>query len=471
MATILPPARLMEVVFSFDTTGSMASYLEEVRGRLQDMVQRLQADIHGIRIAIFAHGDYCDAHNYVTKYVDFTDSVADLCEFVKNVGSTGGGDSDECYELVLHEVRTKLSWTPGSRRLLVLIGDANPHEPNYPQNTMKLDWRVEADKLMERAVHIYGVHCGSCSNGDFYKTIAEKTCGRYLKLNELQNIFDLIMAVCYREKGEDFLSMYEKEVRDRCAREGMHKELDTMFGMLRKASSVESHATVILPTAKKFAPKKLSKPAMLKKGGLKKYTVKTKDTSSSKLGKRIRGKKLIKESHKTDPHLKRENVPETNFMLRDLNWSPWQVAIVPDAPECSASRWRKRCGDGSGYIRRELFGEKMNVMAFYEVAVQMKFRAKKFVVFSKFVKSCKNWERKLVGKPDIKAQIDDVIKRHCKVYIRRVVLKRRQVQKKIILDIQNYDYAWCKISGRRLGHRMVTKANVRISDDALLCPA
>ncbi|KAL3852846.1 hypothetical protein ACJMK2_016459 [Sinanodonta woodiana] len=468
MAVIFPPGGLMEVVFSFDTTGSMSSYLEEVKGRLQDMVQRLQADIPGIRIAIFAHGDYCDLHNYVTKYVDFTDNVADLCEFVKNVGSTGGGDSDECYEFVLHEVRTKLSWTPGSQRVLVLIGDANPHEPNYPQNSMNLDWRVEADKLMEGLVHIYGVHCGSYSNGDFYKTISEKTCGRYLKLNELQNIFDLIMAVCYREKGEDFLSMYEKEVRDRSARKEIHKELDTMFGMLRNTSFTGSESTMILPATKTLAPKKLSKPRAFKNGGLKRYLVKKTVSGTLKRRKTNGGKKQRKESHKIDPHLKRENVPETNFMLRDLNWSPWQQAIIPDAPECSASRWRKRCGDGSGYSKRQLFNGKMNVPAFYEMAVQMKFRSKKFVVYSKFVKSCRNWERKLVGKPDIKAQIDDVIQRKCKVYIRRVVLKRRQVQKKIILDIQNYDYAWSKIPGLRLGHRMVTKANVRISDDALL---
>ena len=57
----------MEIVFSFDTTGSMCSCLDEVRGRVQDMVQRLQSDIPGIRIAIFAHGDYCDASRYITK--------------------------------------------------------------------------------------------------------------------------------------------------------------------------------------------------------------------------------------------------------------------------------------------------------------------------------------------------------------------------------------------------------------------
>ena len=138
----------MEIVFSFDTTGSMCSCLDEVRGRVQDMVQRLQSDIPGIRIAIFAHGDYCDkGRTYVIKYEDLTDDVPKLCNFAKSVGGTGGGDADECYELVMHHVRMKLSWTPGSQRALVLIGDCNPHEPDYPLNTRKLNWRDEADKL------------------------------------------------------------------------------------------------------------------------------------------------------------------------------------------------------------------------------------------------------------------------------------------------------------------------------------
>ena len=75
-----------------------------------------------IRIAIIAHGDYCDAHHsYITKMVDFTENEALLCNFVQTAGATGGGDADECYELVLKEARTKLKWRPGSTRCFVFL--------------------------------------------------------------------------------------------------------------------------------------------------------------------------------------------------------------------------------------------------------------------------------------------------------------------------------------------------------------
>ena len=143
----VPPGGPIEICFSFDTTGSMSSSINAVKQNVQEMIQRLQTDIPGIRLTIFAHGDYCDRNrSYVTKHIDFSTDLKELCDWVKNVGSTGGGDSDECYELVLHEIQS-LSWTPGTQRALVMIGDAHPHDVNYPDNKLKLDWKKELEVL------------------------------------------------------------------------------------------------------------------------------------------------------------------------------------------------------------------------------------------------------------------------------------------------------------------------------------
>jgi hypothetical protein len=49
----------VEIVFSFDTTGSMAACLALVRKKVSETVWRLMKDIPNIRIGIIAHGDYC----------------------------------------------------------------------------------------------------------------------------------------------------------------------------------------------------------------------------------------------------------------------------------------------------------------------------------------------------------------------------------------------------------------------------
>lgn len=152
----LPPGGLIEVAFSFDTTGSMSAALEEVKGRIKDIAQKLQSDVPGIRIAIFAHGDYCDKHTYIIKWIDFGASLPELHDFVNNCERTGGGDGPECYELVLRRATEVLSWTPGSKRSLVIIGDNIPHEPGYKYGdfTNDIDWRDECQTLKNMVGYI-----------------------------------------------------------------------------------------------------------------------------------------------------------------------------------------------------------------------------------------------------------------------------------------------------------------------------
>ena len=57
-----------------------------------------------------------------------------------------------------------MSWTPGTQRSLVMIGDAIPHPPSYSMNRLKLDWKAEAKKLHdELGVKIYAVQV--CETG------------------------------------------------------------------------------------------------------------------------------------------------------------------------------------------------------------------------------------------------------------------------------------------------------------------
>lgn len=462
----------MEIVFSFDTTGSMYSCLDEVRGRVSDMVQRLQADIPGIKIGIFAHGDYCDKATYVTKYIDLTDDVTKLVDFVQNVQRTGGGDSDECYELVLHEVRTKLSWTPGTQRALVMIGDCNPHEPNYSMNKLKLNWRTEADLLRDIGVRIYSVKCGSVDESKhFYTEIARKTDGQFLNLKDFKNVFDFLMAVCYKEKGDDLFHAYEKEVRGRNA--AIHKDLDTMFGDLRDKPSTSSSgpepdvvATSVKVYCKPSTGGKPSKPKLTR-------TI----TPTMPLKKRF--KKVSRKPRRVGsvdpkyadyvdrnlPKLRRENVPECNFMLREMKWSSWQQVISPRViPELNITHARR----GQGFRATQIFGGKTNVPALYEVAVQTKYRGRKHVLYSKLCRlgfsSTGNWERKLFSKSDLKAQIDKVVERKCSVFIRRVLIKGTKASEEVKKSLMKYDYAWKQIRAERKTHRLVTKTEVDISE-------
>lgn len=228
----------IEVVFSFDTTGSMYPCLTQVRKKVKATVSRLMKEIPGMRIGVIAHGDYCDAGStYVTKALDLTDDADRICRFVERVEATGGGDAPECYELVLHEAQT-LSWTPGYTKCFVLIGDDVPHGPN--QNPKKLNWRVEVDKLGKMGVPVYGVQAlGRAHATPFYRELAEKSGGFHLNLDQFAAITDMILAICYKQSSDDKLQAYEREI----VGEGrLNRSLNNMFDAMMKRA----------PTATKF---------------------------------------------------------------------------------------------------------------------------------------------------------------------------------------------------------------------------
>lgn len=237
MSTASPES--IDVVFSFDTTGSMYPALTQVRREVGATVKRLFQEIPGLRVGVIAHGDYCDAGStYVTKAVDLTTDQGALSKFIQKVEATGGGDAPECYELVLNEARA-LKWQSGRSKVLVLIGDDVPHGPTEGQNTRKLDWRNELGLLLEAGIKVYGVQAlGRKHATKFYEEVAKKTGGFHLNLNQFSDVTDLILAVCYRQLGDAQLQNYQEEVQ-KAGR--MNRSLDAAFGtMLGRKPSAKS---------------------------------------------------------------------------------------------------------------------------------------------------------------------------------------------------------------------------------------
>jgi hypothetical protein len=60
-----------------------------------------------------------------------------------------------------------------------------------------------------QGVKIYAVQAMNRSDESttFYKTIAKLTRGRHLKLDQFNSIFDTMMAICYNEKGVEYVQV------------------------------------------------------------------------------------------------------------------------------------------------------------------------------------------------------------------------------------------------------------------------
>ena len=173
----------LDMVIAFDTTGSMAEYIEDVRNQVSEMIPRLFKDNEDLRLGIVAFGDYCDMENRRTfgdayQCIPLTNNENDIIRFVKESKDTNGGDSDEFYELVLKKIIDESPWREDSSKAILLIADADPHDIGYTYADYvvgnKIYWRMEAEKAAEMKIKIDTVSiCGR----PWYKELSAMTNG------------------------------------------------------------------------------------------------------------------------------------------------------------------------------------------------------------------------------------------------------------------------------------------------------
>jgi hypothetical protein len=252
----------IDVVISFDTTGSMSSVLAQVRQKITQTVERLMGELPDIHIGIIVHGDYCDAPStYVTRHLDLTHNTMSITDFVEHTPSTGGGDAPECYELVLHEAQ-ELSWRPEARRILVMIGDDVAHEVH--DNPRHLDWRAEVAALAARGINIYAVQALNRRNAKaFYREMAETSGGYHLSLGQFSEITAMLIAICYRQHTDLKLLTYEQELQ----REGrMSRSLKRAFATMRGHTPTEEEGSAELHAipAERFQVLEVAEPEPIK---------------------------------------------------------------------------------------------------------------------------------------------------------------------------------------------------------------
>lgn len=223
----------LEIVFNFDTTGSMYPCLDQVRRNLEATIGTLFKEIPDLKIGIGANGDYCDlwSYGYVTKQVDLTTDLYTLTQFVRNVNPTGGGgNGGEAYELVLKNAQTVYNWSLNSRKILVMIGDEIAHTPSFRDNVDRIDWRQEAKKLTDLGVQVYTIQCLSRREAPpYYSELARIGNGYHLYLDQFTDILSLVNAIVYRQVSEERVREYEEAVFNSGK---MNRTLDKSFGVL-----------------------------------------------------------------------------------------------------------------------------------------------------------------------------------------------------------------------------------------------
>lgn len=202
-----------EVVFSFDTTGSMSPCIAQVRANVDKLCAELFKEIPDLKIGLISHGDYCDGLRCI-DILPLTNDPFKVKKFVVETPNTGGGDAPECYELVLNKVR-EMGWGKETNKLFVMIGDNEPHHVGYPTSPYKgghniFDWRKEVSALKELGIMVYGLQC--LYPIPFWNDFAKEAGTPLLRLTNFAAASEILKGFVYVTAGSDAFSRYESRI-------------------------------------------------------------------------------------------------------------------------------------------------------------------------------------------------------------------------------------------------------------------
>jgi hypothetical protein len=212
-------ASALEIVFMFDTTGSMDVYLTEVQMHVQLILREIRKRVPDARIAVVVYKDH-EQGPYVTLTQPFSDKEEELIKFLRSpdIAPGAGGGGAEAVECALFEVN-RLDWSPGTKgKAVILIGDKPPHGvmDSFDECTSGRDYRIETNRLIEKHVKAYTVLCNNVAETrSTFQWLADKTGGKFVTLEEIHDLVELIVAVSIKECSPLLLQAYAEELKQK----------------------------------------------------------------------------------------------------------------------------------------------------------------------------------------------------------------------------------------------------------------
>ncbi|MBI4576361.1 MAG: DUF4159 domain-containing protein [Planctomycetes bacterium] len=116
----------LEVVFVFDSTGSMGGTIGAVKSKIEKMIAVLTENIPRVRVGIVTYRDVGDV--YVKRGIPLTENYDEVAATMHGIRAEGGGDAPEAVDQALGMAVQEMGWAGRASKVIVLIGDAPPHD-------------------------------------------------------------------------------------------------------------------------------------------------------------------------------------------------------------------------------------------------------------------------------------------------------------------------------------------------------
>ena len=123
----------LDLCFVVDTTASMGDDIDNAAQNMSQILIALAARTGDYRVALVDYRDFASRTNDSEDYpyrvqLDFTNSGEEISRAISNLELGYGGDEEETVYSALMAA-TKLNWREGAKRVIIVLGDAAPLDP------------------------------------------------------------------------------------------------------------------------------------------------------------------------------------------------------------------------------------------------------------------------------------------------------------------------------------------------------
>ncbi len=124
----------LDVVFVFDSTGSMGGIILEVKSRIRQLMKVVNYLVPNARLGLVTYRDRkkydLDDYEYTVKFIPLQEGnrggLDKLQRFLREIEASGGGDIPEAVLDGVQAAIEKAGWTPGAKKIVIVLGDAPP---------------------------------------------------------------------------------------------------------------------------------------------------------------------------------------------------------------------------------------------------------------------------------------------------------------------------------------------------------
>ena len=220
----------LDIVFVFDSTGSMGGVINEVKTRIRSFMAVITSLVPNTRLGMVTYRDLkkydVGEWEYTVRYTRLADGspagMRKLVRFLRETEAYGGGDIPEAVYNGLATAIAKAGWRQGSKKIIIVFGDAPPRPENNGLAKITDLCRVWHEKTG-------GIVCCIDTSGGSrilseFEQMARDGGGRASFLNDERDIIKNLVLHVFPKKYEDELDKWYRRFAEHERTDGIVEE-------------------------------------------------------------------------------------------------------------------------------------------------------------------------------------------------------------------------------------------------------